>query len=95
MALSSAVVTRTPSVIVADTVETFTAAANEGVIIAYAPSSSNTVAPDDPWFERVPGDAVSRSLLGPGYVWAKIVRVDRRVEGTKELTSVTLPIAIW
>ena len=95
MALSSAVVTRTPSVIVAATVENFTAAVNEGVIVAYAPAASDTAAPDEPWFERVPGDAVTRTLLGPGHIWAKIVRVDRRVEGTQEIASVTLPIAAW
>ncbi len=95
MALLSSLVTRTPSVIVSASVENFTVAVNEGVILAYAPSASDTVAPADPWFERAPGDAVSRALLGPGHIWAKLVRVDRRTEGTKEIESVTLPIAAW
>jgi hypothetical protein len=76
-------------------VDEFTAAANDAVVVAYAPSDSDTVAPADPWFERLPGDAVSRALLGPGYIWAKIIRVDRRVEGTLDITSTTIPIATW
>jgi len=94
MALTSKTITRTPSVIIASSVENFTAAANEPVIVAYAPSASGTVAPEI-WFERRPGDAVSRALLGPGHVWAKIVRVDRTVDGVREFDSIDLPMVSW
>lgn len=95
MALTSATITKTASVIVADSVNNFTAASNAPVVVAYAPGDSDTVAPDGPWFERRPGDAVSRALLGPGHIWAYIVRTDRSVEGVREIESDVLPISAW
>jgi hypothetical protein len=94
MALTSATITRTPSVIVSASVENFTAAPNEPVVVAYAPSASGTVAPTQ-WFERPPYDAVSRALLGPGHIWAKIVRVDRGVDGVRDFESIEVPVATW
>ena len=95
MALTSATVTKTASVIIADTVDNFTAAANEPVVMAYAPSDSDSVAPTGPWFERQPGDAISREITGPGHIWAQIVRTDRSVDGVREIESIELPIAAW
>lgn len=95
MALSHETITRTPRVVVPSSAENFTVAANEDVIVAYAPSDSDTVAPEEPWFERRPGDVVTRTLLGPGHVWARIVRVDRRSDATTDLDEIVLPIVTW
>ena len=95
MALTSATITRTPSVIVAASVDNFTVAPNEPVVVAYAPGASGTEAPSGPWFERPPHDAVSRTLLGPGHIWAKIVRVDRGVDGVRDFESIDVPVVTW
>ena len=95
MALSSVTIARTPSVIVADTVENFTVAPNEPVVVAYAPGLSDSEAPSGPWFERPPYDAVSRTLLGPGHIWAKIIRVDRGADGVRDFDSIDVPVVTW
>ena len=87
-------VTSTPSVIVDESVSDFTAASNDPVILGYGAGPSSTVPPDT-WFERPQGDAVNRSLLGPGFVWAYIVRTDRTKEGSRTIASIQLPVQTW
>ena len=95
MALTTVTISRSPSVVVADSVDNFTLAPNEPVVVAYAPSDSGTVAPPGAWFERPPGDAVSRTLLGPGFIWAKLVRTDRSLDGNRDFGSIEVPLASW